>query len=73
MQRILRDREVGYFMPSRRPSQACRPDLVSGTPMALPILRFAAVTPSARFHEKESPGPSFMVAIVQHIAPIGEY
>jgi len=29
-------------------------------PVAREILRLAFVTPNARFHEKESPGPSFM-------------
>jgi hypothetical protein len=31
-----------------------------GIPVARDTLRFAAVTPRARFHEKVSPGPSFM-------------
>jgi len=40
-----------------------RPDLVSGMPVAREILRLAFVTPNARFHEKVSPGPSFMPQI----------
>ena len=31
-----------------------------GIPVARDTLRFAAVTPRARFHEKVRPGPSFM-------------
>ena len=33
-----------------------------GIPVARETLRFAAVTPRARFHEKVRPGPSFIVA-----------
>jgi hypothetical protein len=49
-----------YFIPIQRPSLLRRPDLVSGMPVAREILRLAFVTPNARFHEKVSPGPSFM-------------
>ena len=38
-----------------------------GIPVARDILRFAAVTPRARFHENVSPGPSFMTLTV----PVG--
>ena len=43
-----------------RPSSERRPERVVGIPVAREILRFAAVTPSARFHENENPGPNFM-------------
>ena len=51
-----------YFIPIQRPSLLRRPDLVSGMPVAREILRLAFVTPNARFHEKVSPGPSFMTS-----------
>jgi hypothetical protein len=51
-----------YFIPIQRPSLLRRPDLVSGMPVAREILRLAFVTPNARFHEKVSPGPSFMLS-----------
>ena len=35
-----------------------------GIPVAREILRFAAVTPRARFHENVRPGPSFMILTV---------
>ena len=38
-----------------------------GIPVAREILRFAEVTPRARFHEKVRPGPSFMSLTV----PVG--
>jgi len=38
------------------PSFLCRPDFVVGMPVVFEMLRFAAVTPVARFHENESPG-----------------
>ena len=37
-----------------------RPFRVSGIPVDFEIERFALVTPRARFHENERPGPSFM-------------
>ena len=37
-----------------------RPFGVSGIPVDFEIERFALVTPRARFHENERPGPSFM-------------
>ena len=39
-----------------------------GIPVAREILRFAAVTPRARFHENVSPGPSFIRLTV----PVGQ-
>jgi hypothetical protein len=39
---------------------ARRPERVSGMPVAREILRFADVTPSARFQENVSPGPNFI-------------
>ena len=39
-----------------------------GIPVAREILRFAAVTPRARFHENVSPGPSFILLTV----PVGQ-
>jgi hypothetical protein len=47
-------------MPSHLPSLRCRPERVNGIPVAREILRFARVTPSARFHENDNPGPNFM-------------
>jgi len=47
-------------MPSQRPSLLRRPERVSGMPVAREILRFALVTPSARFQENVRPGPNFM-------------
>ena len=51
-----------YFIPRMRPSFERRPDRLSGMPVALEIFRLALVTPSARFHEKVSPGPSFIMS-----------
>jgi hypothetical protein len=47
-------------MPIQRPNLLRRPLLVVGIPVVLAIERFAFVTPSARFQEKDSPGPSFI-------------
>lgn len=47
-------------MPSQRPSLRCRPERVSGMPVARENRCFALVIPSARFHENVSPGPNFM-------------
>lgn len=47
-------------MPSHLPSLVRRPARLNGIPVALEILRFAFVTPNARFHENEMPGPSFI-------------
>ena len=49
-----------YFIPIQRPNLFLRPFLVSGIPVDFEIERFALVTPNARFHEKLSPGPSFI-------------
>ena len=49
-----------YFIPIQRPTLFRRPDLVVGIPVAFAIERFTFVTPSARFHEKVRPGPSFI-------------
>ena len=59
-QTYARSSPKSYFIPIQRPSLLRRPDLVSGMPVAREILRLAFVTPNARFHEKVSPGPSFM-------------
>ncbi len=50
-----------YFIPIHLPSLLRRPARVSGMPVALAILRLALVTPNARFHENEIPGPSFTI------------
>jgi hypothetical protein len=50
-----------YFIPKNLPNLLRRPERVRGIPVAREILRFAAVTPRARFHENVSPGPSFIV------------
>lgn len=52
-------------MPKKRPSLDCLPVRDKGTPVFFEILRFKAVTPTARFHEKVIPGPSFMVSTVR--------
>ena len=46
----------GMQHPSARPSFLCRPDLVSGTPMAREILPLAAERPEALRHENDKPG-----------------
>jgi len=56
-----------YFIPKNLPNLLRRPERVRGIPVAREILRFAAVTPRARFHENVSPGPSFMILTV----PVG--
>jgi hypothetical protein len=48
-------------MPRKRPNLARLPERDIGIPVAREILRFAFVTPNARFHEKVNPGPSFML------------
>jgi hypothetical protein len=55
---------AAYFIPSHLPSFDRRPWLVSGTPVAREILRLAAVTPMARFHEKVKPGKIFMMLLL---------
>lgn len=50
-----------YFIPIQRPNLFRLPCRVSGTPVVREILRLALVTPNARFQEKVSPGPSFML------------
>ena len=57
-----------YFIPKNLPNLLRRPERVRGIPVAREILRFAAVTPRARFHEKVSPGPSFICLTV----PVGQ-
>jgi len=52
---------LDYFIPIHLPSLLRRPARVSGMPVALAILRLALVTPNARFHENEIPGPSFII------------
>ena len=49
-----------YFIPKNLPNLFRRPVRERGIPVARDTLRFAAVTPRARFHEKVRPGPSFM-------------
>ena len=56
-----------YFIPKNLPNLLRRPERVRGIPVARDTLRFAAVTPMARFHENVSPGPSFMSLTV----PVG--
>jgi hypothetical protein len=57
-----------YFIPKNLPNLLRRPERVRGIPVAREILRFAAVTPRARFHENVSPGPSFIRLTV----PVGQ-
>ena len=57
-----------YFIPKNLPNLLRRPERVRGMPVARDTLRFAAVTPMARFHENVSPGPSFMNLTV----PVGQ-
>jgi len=56
-----------YFIPKNLPNLLRRPERVRGIPVAREILRFAEVTPRARFHENVRPGPSFMSLTV----PVG--
>jgi hypothetical protein len=56
-----------YFIPKNLPNLLRRPVRERGIPVAREILRFAAVTPMARFHENVRPGPSFMILTV----PVG--
>ena len=51
-------------MPKNLPNLLRRPVRESGIPVAREMLRFAAVTPSALFHENVSPGPSFIAVTV---------
>ena len=48
-----------YFIPSHLPSFIRRPLRENGMPVFFDTRRFALVTPSARFHENDKPGPSF--------------
>jgi hypothetical protein len=48
-----------YFIPSHLPSFIRRPPRDNGIPVFFDTRRFAFVTPSARFHENDKPGPSF--------------
>jgi hypothetical protein len=48
-----------YFIPSHLPSFIRRPPRDNGIPVFFDTRRFALVTPSARFHENDKPGPSF--------------
>ena len=57
-----------YFIPKNFPNLFRRPVRDRGIPVARDTLRFAAVTPMARFHENVSPGPSFMNLTV----PVGQ-
>ncbi len=63
-------REHGYLIPNLRPNFARRPDRVVGMPVARVSLRFAAVIPSARFHENDSPGPSLMVCLPRFVVDV---
>ena len=51
---------VCYFIPNNLPSFDCRPVRDIGMPVFRDTRRFAFVTPNARFHENEIPGPSFI-------------
>jgi hypothetical protein len=42
--------------PAAAPNFRCLPERVSGTPICLDSLPFAADKPTARFHEKDMPG-----------------
>lgn len=55
-QNLKRRFGASYFMPNIRPSLFRLPDLVVGTPVNFAILRFALVTPKARFQLKDRPG-----------------
>ena len=62
------ERDRIYFIPKNLPNLLRRPVRERGIPVAREILRFAAVTPRARFHENVSPGPSFIRLTV----PVGQ-
>ena len=57
--------DVDQRIPNHLPSLRCLPERVSGMPVLRAMRRFAAVMPSARFHENVRPGKSFMVASVE--------
>jgi len=48
-----------YFIPSHLPSFIRRPPRDNGMPVFFDTRLLALVTPSARFHENDKPGPSF--------------
>ena len=57
--------------PMARPTFLCRPDMVSGTPVALESLPFAAEIPSARLHENENPNflPISLLPLSANVGP----
>ena len=52
--------EGRYFIPIHLPSFIRRPLRDIGMPVFFDTRLFALVTPSARFHENDKPGPSFI-------------
>jgi len=49
-----------YFIPSHLPSFIRRPPRDIGMPVFFDTRLLALVNPSARFHENDKPGPSFI-------------
>ena len=49
-----------YFIPIHLPSFIRRPPRDIGIPVFFDTRLLALVTPSARFHENDKPGPSFI-------------
>ena len=58
--------------PIAAPNLRCRPLRVVGMPVLRAIFRFAAVTPVARLHEKESPGIPVFVPRFLRLAIYGK-
>ena len=54
-------------MPIHLPILRCLPDFVVGMPVIFAAFRRTFVMPSARFHEKEMPGPSFISILTKHL------
>ena len=59
------NKDIGMQQPMAFPNLRCLPACVSGMPIALEILDFAAETPSALFQEKETPGIRNLGAILR--------
>ena len=61
---VIKNKDIGIQQPIALPIFRCLPACVSGMPIALESLDFAAETPSALFQEKETPGIRNLGAIL---------